>query len=171
MIDSKGISDTAEVLFWATRQKTHKLKETVKFTTRYNVYGTLLVPPSEGIPMAWNLDLNCFLSYMISPHTWFYGSNLKKERCVYCGETAEPSYQLPVCRIYGLLPVLKAEQQFHLLDESRQKPWETNNNLVDNLQCSRVVLSIFIVLRLGQTKCHLVVMQYRSQNMDYTFTL
>lgn len=69
--------------------------------------------------------------------------------------------QLPVCSIYCLLPVLKAEQEFHLLAEGRQKPRETNNDLVNNLQCSRVVLTIFIVLCLGQNKRHLVIMQYK----------
>lgn len=39
---------------------------------------------------------------------------------------------VPVCCIYGLLPVLKAEQQFHLLDQSRQKLRETNNDLVNH---------------------------------------
>ena len=65
--------------------------------------------------------------------------------------------QIPVCCLHGLLPVLKAEQQFHLLDKSRHKLRETHNDLVYHLQCSGVVLAIFIVLCLEQIKALLRV--------------
>lgn len=87
----------------------------------------------------------------------------------------KPSLHLndsPVCRIHGLLPILKAEQQFHFLDESRQEPWETNNDLVNHLQSSREILTIFIVLCLGQTKQQLGIIQHRLiQNMILTLIL
>lgn len=68
------------------------------------------------------------------------------------GDTSQPPRQLPVWCIDGLLPVLKAEQQFHLLGECGQETRKTNDDLVDHLQCSGVVLTIFIVLCLGQMK-------------------
>lgn len=124
------------------RQITLKLKGTVRAIKDTN-YTVCFLHPSHFTTSLWGttaapnlVQLELHFSFVLDYDFWIWGT-------------------LPMSCIYGLLPVLKAEQQLHLLAQSRQKSRETNNDLVNHFQCSRVVLTIFIVLCLGQTE-HLI---------------
>ena len=54
-------------------------------------------------------------------------------------------------RIHSLLPVLQTQKQLHLLDEGGEEPGETDNDLVDDLQSTRIVLAKLVILGLKQT--------------------